>query len=86
MRRVAASSTTPNLELPKMNRKNAILATALGGLLALNVATQAQAAKDAKALEDKMRHDIEDAQQASKRQVDELLNLATDKRLHLGQV
>ena len=47
MRRVAASSTTPNLELPKMNRKNAILATALGGLLALIVATQAQAAEDA---------------------------------------
>lgn len=51
MRRVAASSTTPNLELPKMNRKNAILATALGGLLALNVATQAHAAEDAGAKE-----------------------------------
>ena len=34
-----------------MNRKNAILATALGGLLALNVATQAQAAEDAGAKE-----------------------------------
>lgn len=38
---------------------------------ATEAATQAQAAKDAKALEDKMRHDIEDAQQASKRQVDD---------------
>ena len=34
-----------------MNRKNAILATALGGLLALNVATQAHAAEDAGAKE-----------------------------------
>lgn len=38
---------------------------------ATEAATQAQAAKDAKALEEKLRHDIEAAQQASKQQVDD---------------
>lgn len=38
---------------------------------ATEAAAQAQAAKDAKALEDKMRRDIEAAQQATKQQIDD---------------
>lgn len=51
-----------------------LTACGLGGMAAstaTEAATQAEAAKNAKAMEDKLKHDIEAAQQQAKEQVDQ---------------